>query len=425
MNTGPSGAPPDFNAAALKILIIAAHNMPLTARISMALADAGFRIATLAPPGNPVRRLRSVRNHFVRRASLPEKSLVRAIEQWSPDFLVCTDDLSIRDLQALHQRLSASDDKADQRISDLIELSLGPAADFDTTRNKSVFLTRVEAEGLRCPRTIVVPAACPFTSIPAELVYPIIVKADQSYGGACVRWAGSAAAVRAAVWELQTPTTWRGIFRRFAGVILGSKALTPFKLPLRRTISLQQCIEGRPSNRAVVCWKGEVLAGISAEAVEVLKANGPASVVRLIDHPEMTSVSAHMVRCLNLSGFVGFDFILDASDRAWVIEMNPRVTPICHLTPADGTNLAASLWRQMSGLPPLPAPASASRDVIALFPSEIIRSQASEHLQSCRHDVPWSELQLVHCMLDQALRRSFTKRVHNWTFKRRDQKIIE
>jgi glutathione synthase/RimK-type ligase-like ATP-grasp enzyme len=416
MNALPSGEPADANAAALKILVIAAQNMPLAARISMALADAGFRVATLTPLGNPVRRLRKIRDHFGYRPGSRWKSAIRAIEQWSPDFLVCTDDLAVRELQVLHRRLSISGDATRRHISDLIELSLGSAASFETTRNKSDFLTRVETEGLRCPATIVVPAARPFASVPAELTYPVIVKADQSYGGTCVRTAGSDAAVRAAVWELQTPGTWRRMFRRLFGAILGSEALAPLMLPLRRTVSLQQYIAGRPCNRAVVCWKGAVLAGISAEAVEVLKEHGPASVVRLIDHPEMATICEHMVKCLNLSGFVGFDFILDSSDRAWVIEMNPRVTPICHLALADGTNLPASLCQHMNGPPPLPAPAPASADpdVIALFPSEIIRSPASEHIRSSRHDVPWSEPQLVRYVLDQALRRGITKRVRTF-----------
>ena len=80
----------------------------------------------------------------------------------------------------------------------------------------------------------------------------------------------------------------------------------------------------------MICWKGKVLAGISVEAVEVTQERGPASVVRVIDHLEMATVCEHVVKRLELSGFVGFDFILDCANRAWLLEMNPRVTPICH-----------------------------------------------------------------------------------------------
>jgi glutathione synthase/RimK-type ligase-like ATP-grasp enzyme len=335
----------------------------------MALDDAGFRVATLTPHRNPVRRLRRIQDHFSYRPGPAGRSTVRAIDQWHPDFLVATDDLAIDELQVLHRRMAASTAKSRRCIADLIEFSLGPAASFPATHNKSDFIARAETEGLRCPRTVVIPAADTFQPAPAELSYPIVVKADHSYGGICVRIADSDAAVRAAVWELQTPATWHSRVRRLFGAILGSQAFAALGLPLRRTISLQQYIQGRSCNRAVICWEGKVLAGISVEAVEVTHEHGPASVVRPIDHPEMATVSEHMVKCLNLSGFVGFDFVLDSSNRAWVIEMNPRVTPVCHLSSANGANLAQSLYRQLTGLPPLPAPAPPIAIRLRCFPA--------------------------------------------------------
>src|SRR3984893_2792259 len=290
--------------------------------------------------------------------------------------------------------------------------------------NKSDFLARVEIEGLRSPRTIVIPATRAFeSSVPAELSYPIVVKADQSYGGRCVRIVNSDADVRATVWELQTPTTWRSIFRRFFGAILGSEALGPLKLPLRRTVSLQQYIPGRPSNRAVICWKGKGLAGISVEAVEVKHGSGPASVVRLIDHSEMAIFAEHLVKRLDLSGFVGFDFVLDSSNQAWIIEMNPRVTPICHFSLADGTNLAGSLYKQLTGMQSLSRRAPLNCGLIALFPDEILRSPFSEHLHFGQLDVPWDELEVVRRVLHQAVRTGILRGVR--TFLKRYFPAIE
>jgi hypothetical protein len=394
----------DLDAAQLKILVIATQKTALAARISIALADVGFRVAALTPRGHPVRRSRKIQDHFAYHAWPRLRSAVRAMDLWSPDLLVCTDDLAVRDLHILYQRTAASDDKQRRRISELIELSLGPAASFPATYSKSDFLTRVQIDGLRCPKTIVLPATRPFGSVPVELIYPIVVKADQSYGGICVRIVNGEADVRTAVWELQTPTTWHGMFRRLFGAILGSDALASLRLPLRRTISLQEHISGRPSNRAVVCWKGKVLAGISVEAVEVEHEHGPASVVRPIDQPEMAFAAESMVKGLNLSGFVGFDFVLDSSNQAWTIEMNPRVTPICHLSLGNGANLAASLYTQMKGGRPLSRLAPVTSGLIALFPNEIIRSPSSEYVQAGHHDVPWHEPELVRSVLNQALR---------------------
>jgi glutathione synthase/RimK-type ligase-like ATP-grasp enzyme len=402
----------DADAPKLKVLVIATQKTGLAARISLAMADIGFRVAALTPHGHPVRRSRRIQDHFAYHTTRPRlKSIVRAIDRWSPDLLVCADDLAVRELQALHQRTTGSEDKSRRHISELIELSLASAASFPAIRNKSDFLACVEMEGLRSPRTIVIPATRAFKSLPAELEYPIVVKADQSYGGRCVRVANNDADLRATVWEVQTPTTWRRTFRQLFGAILGSERFAPLMLPLRRTVSLQQYIQGRPSNRAVICWKGKVLAGISVEVVEEEYKYGPASVVRLIDHSEMAAVAEHLVKRLNLSGFVGFDFVLDSSNQAWIIEMNPRVTPICHFCLADGTNLAESLYTQMTGLWSLSRPARIHGGLIALFPGKIVHSPSSEYLQSCQVDVPWNEPEVVRSMLNQARRTGILRPV--------------
>jgi hypothetical protein len=153
----------DADAAKLKVLVIATQKTVVAARISMALADVGFRVAALTPDGHPVRRSREISDHFAYHTRL-QKSTVRAIDRWSPDLLVCADDLAVKVLQTLHQRTAASDDKARRHISELIELSLGPATSFPEIRNKSDFLARVEIEGLRSPRMIVIPATRAFES---------------------------------------------------------------------------------------------------------------------------------------------------------------------------------------------------------------------------------------------------------------------
>src|SRR3984893_5829643 len=134
------------DATKLKVLVIATQKTALAARISMALADAGFRVGALTPHGHPVRRSRKVQDHFSYHSRSQLKSTVRAIQQLSPDLLVCADDLAVRELHALHQRTAASDDEAKRHISELIELSLGSSTSFPEMHNKSDFFTRVEIE---------------------------------------------------------------------------------------------------------------------------------------------------------------------------------------------------------------------------------------------------------------------------------------
>ncbi len=395
-----------------KILVFATQDNPISARISIALAYAGFEVASLARSGHLVRSARKISRHFTYRSRFSLQSITRAIDRWSPDLLVCTDDPAVRELQNLHGRMASSRDKSATRVCDLIERSLGSSAGFTATRDKSHFLALAKLEGLRCPETIVVPATSTFKSAPAELTYPVVVKADHSDGGRCVRIVQRDADLRSVVWELQTPNTWRG--RRFFGAMLGSETLSPLTLALRRTINLQEYIAGRPGNRAVICWNGKVLAGISVEAVEVTHDRGPASVIRLIDHPEMAMACERMVKRLRLSGFVGFDFIIDSANHAWLLEINPRVTPISHLNLADGTNLAGALFTQMKKQPPRSSLAPIDHDLIALFPNEIARSPSSHYLLSCQHDVPWEEPELVRGVLNQMRRTQLRKKARGF-----------
>jgi len=94
--------------------------------------------------------------------------------------------------------------------------------------------------------------------------------------------------------------------------------------------------------------------------------------------------------------------------------MNPRVTPICHFSLADGTDLAGSLYTQMTGLRPLSRLAPINHGLIALFPNEIVRSTSSEYLQSCQLDVPWNEPELVRSVLNQVLRTRIPRHVRTF-----------
>jgi len=74
------------------------------------------------------------------------------------------------------------------------------------------------------------------------------------------------------------------------------------------------------------------------------------------------------------------------------------------LCSSDGTDLAAALYAQIERSPPRPRPALINRDMIALFPNEIIRSPSSSYFSSCQHDVPWEEPELVRGVLNQMRR---------------------
>ena len=175
----------------------------------------------------------------------------------------------------------------------------------------------------------------------------------------------------------------------FGPFVHGWKESTP-------RITLQRFIAGVPASRAVLCWNGEVIAGISVEAIKTIHETGPATVVRILDNAEMAETARHVVGCLGLSGFVGFDFILEkTSGRPFLIEMNPRPTPISHFSLNSETDLVGALLMKLSPAKPTQPEMRLSGSIIALFPGEFWRDPKSDYLLSCHYDAPWDQPELI------------------------------
>lgn len=162
----------------------------------------------------------------------------------------------------------------------------------------------------------------------------------------------------------------------------------------RPAIQLQAAATGQPANCALLCRKGEAVAGITAVAVETTSATGPASVVRVIQHEEMTSVATALAKSLGSNGFFGVDFILSETGEAFFLEINARPTPIALLPVAGGTDLIAALFATMSDSPAT-AREPIARDLIALFPQEISSDANSPHLANAHHYLPADEPRLI------------------------------
>jgi hypothetical protein len=179
--------------------------------------------------------------------------------------------------------------------------------------------------------------------------------------------------------------------------------LWPCLLRRRSVVNAQTFVAGREATSAVLCWQGAVLASLHFEVLKKMHAAGHASVLRLIEHPEMSFAAEKIARRLNLSGLHGFDFMLEANTgNAYLIEINPRTTQVGHLALGPGHDLPAALYAALSGDPVHAAPKVTEKDTIALFPQEWMRDPASEILRSGYHDVPWEEPALVSDCISQS-----------------------
>mgnify|MGYP000365490227 CR=1 FL=1 len=380
--------------AAPSILLTATLRWPIAARLAIAFADMGCRVETICPRQHPVTRVRAIRQIYPYSVLKPLVSLRAAIESAAPDLIIPCDDNAAVHLHQLY--LHAGDaDPATQALRALIARSLGTpeACVLATARGRLMALAA--DEGVRVPETAVVATPGELKAWLAQHRLPAVIKIDCTWGGQGVSIVRNRVAAQH---DFGLMASRPPVVNAIARMLLERDPSFILNLlkDARRTVTVQDFISGTPANRAVACWQGQVLAGISVEAIRTQHPTGPATVVRVIENPEMTEAVNRLVRRLGISGLWGVDFILEAATgAAYLIEMNPRATPICHLPLGAGRNLPAAIYTQLTGTAPLAAPAVIEHDVIAMFPGEWHRNPASRYLNSDYHDIPWDESGLI------------------------------
>jgi biotin carboxylase len=235
---------------------------------------------------------------------------------------------------------------------------------------------------------------------------PTVLKADGTSGGDGVRIAHTLAEAERFFEQLQAPPLFARALKR-AIVDRDKTLLGPSMLRRRPVVNAQAFVSGREATSTLMCWKGTVLASLHFEVINKASSTGHATVMRLIEHAEMSAAAERMVRRLNLSGFYGFDFMLEAeTDRAYLIEVNPRSAQVGHLSMGAGHDLPAALYAALSGKAEQPAPTVTEKDTVALFPQEWVRDPDSSFLRSAYHDVPWEEPELIQDCVSNRRRQS-------------------
>ncbi len=374
----------------MRIMVIATNHWPATGQLLLALMKVGFEIAAVCPPGSPISKIRNLSNRYNYRSRQSLASIKSAIADWAPSLLVCNDDVAVRELHAIHQQaLIQIGSRESAGLIDLIESSFGDPPSFAVTRSKSQLLSIAQALNVRCPSTIVVSSYEEIDRNLGRIEYPVLIKLDNSWGGRGVRLAYNDRELLFAVLELSFPFIWPKSLKRLAARIT-QHLPRRWRMSPPQNISIQSYVSGRPANRAVVCWQGRILAGISVEAIETASQFGPTTLARIVDDGELADATKKIVANQKLSGFLGFDFMLDCANRAWLLEINPRATPTCHLR-FGAPSLPASLFSAVTGRQPNDDVREVPQDMVAVFPNRI--SQQSLH--SYFDDAPEGEQEFV------------------------------
>ena len=395
-----------------RVLLTDTDRRPYAARLAIVFSEAGCDVSAICSSfGHPLLKTRVVSKTFSYSPFHPLDALMHALETVRPDIIVPCDDRGVRHLHELYARARQQRGDSSKKLAALIERSLGAPESYPVVSARYELLRIAQEEGCCVPNTELVETVDDLNACQARQPFPWVLKADETWGGRGVRIAYTAEQAQKYFGEVSNPFRFRRAVKRMV-VNRDPFWMQPWWEGRKPAVVVQAYVHGRPGNCAVVCWEGKLLAGIGVEVASADGLTGPASIVRVLNNPDMISYAERIARRLHLSGFFGLDFMIeDRTNQAYLIEMNPRCTPLCHLRLGKGRDMIGGLWARLSGQPIPDTQAITENDMIAYFPQAL--NSKSEFLESSYQDIPPNEPELIKEFLRPWPERSFLFRVTN------------
>ncbi len=379
-----------------KVLITDTTWWACASHLAIALTRSGCDVAAVYPRrGHPLRKTASVQYSFHYSPRRPLVSLANAIREFQPDLIVPSDDRAVRHL---HELQAAGPEAFGMDFTPLIQRSLGSPASYPIVSARFPLLETAREEGIRIPETTAIESPNDLEFLRARQAPPWLLKADGSWGGHGVKIARDLEEARRYYLLLSKPLSHTRAFKRVL-VDRESFSFWPWRKHGSHVIE-QQFIRGVPANSGLFCWEGNVLAAIHVEVLHAQGDTGAATVARVIDNPEMQFAAKQLAARLGLSGFFGLDFVLEeGTGAAYLIEMNPRLTPLCHLQLGEGRDLVEALRAKLTGEPIQVTSPVTPLDTISYFPQAWHWDRAIATRPSAFHDVPWEDPELARDLL--------------------------
>jgi hypothetical protein len=386
-------------------LLAASKWWPLAARLAAALDRHGCRVDALCPQRHVLTHLAAVRTIYRYGRGDPMASLRAALLQSTPDIVIPCDEGAVAQLHVLHA--------AEPSLRTLIERSLGPADSYRVIDSRCELLKLAADLGIRVPKTRKVMQESDLISWHENVAPTAVVKVNGDSGGNGVRISQSPAESIAAFHKFRAPRSLAAAWKQRL-IDRDPLALWRRVQPLEREVSIQEFIRGRPANSMLACWRGELLGIVSVVVVAAEGATGAAIVVRVIRNEKMRRAAELLVAKLNLSGFYGLDFVIEAaSGTPYLIEMNPRCTQLGHLELPRSGSLAGALGAVLTGRP-TGAGNPIRSDTIALFPRALFAGKTCRaYVESGYHDVPEQPDLLLELMKPPWPQRQWASRLYH------------
>lgn len=391
------------------LLIVSSSGWFPIARLAVAFSQAGCRVEAVCSLMDPLSKTGVVERLHPYGRVLPLHSLRRAIAAAQPDLVVPGDDLSVQHLHALFAR-EQSRGAQGVEICDLIERSFGASCSFPAVSSRAEFIRVAKEEGIRVPENGLLNNLDDVRTWFTRMGFPAVLKINGTTGGEGVRVVRSLGEAEDAFHALSAPPLLARAAKRL--LVKRDRSMLWRSVTRRRSVvTVQSFISGREATSAVACWQGRVLAALHFEVLHKAHAFGPATVIRRVEHPEMIQAALKIAQRLQLSGVHGLDYMIEnGTERAYLIEINPRATQVGHLAFGKGHDLPAALLAAVSGQPVAGEKTSTENDTVALFPQEWMRDPQSPWLRSAYHDVPWETPELLRACLRRTKRNSWSSR---------------
>ncbi len=372
------------------VLIVTTQTWLQITRLTMRLSGYGCRISVICPEESHLTHAPGIAARYRFELRHPLDSLCNAIDRSQADYIVPADDSAVWFLHEIAELRP--------RLRGLIERSIGDSRFFPRIRSRFEVLSLAHELGIAVPHTQVITAAADLKPWTATGAPAFVLKRDGTWGGGGVEIVQSNGAA-AAFERLSAGTTFG--FRMSQWLRNGdSSAFARLRCLRRPEITAQAYVPGVPANAMYACHQGRILGEVQAKVVVSTGETGPSIVIRLIEDDRISRAGRLLADALQLSGFFGLDFILDArSGEPLLIELNPRSTRLGHIAISGRPDLAACLWAQWTGQnativgePSLPSD-------IGFYPEGQRWLHAVQAQGNCRCDVLAGEAEVIASLL--------------------------